>query len=341
MTGIAEKTAAYLAQQWGTEVHATAETKIFGGASRETFRVSLTVDGEPRDVIVRRDPPTSLIDTERALEFNAYQGVYGTGIPVPEPLALENDPSWLGAPFSVMAAIDDAVTDVSGLTQDERGRIGSQKWQILGQLAAMDPVKLGFDEFLPVPAPEDCARRELDYWAGVIRDDEMHPQPVAAAAVRWLEANLPAPAQKVAIVHGDYRTGNFLYDTDNGIRAILDWEMCHLGDPLEDLAWSMDPLWCWNDPGLPGRLLPAAEVIAIWESASGLTVNPDDLHWWRVRVALKAVAIWISSSEDFASAPGKDTILAMAGWVMTQRQNQILLDYLSPLSDHELTRVRA
>ena len=71
-------------------------------------------------------------------------------------------------------------------------------------------------------------------------------------------------------MHGDYRTGNFLFDGEGNIRAILDWEMAHLGDPLEDLAWALDPLWSHGDPSHPAGTVTREQAIAMWEEASGL-----------------------------------------------------------------------
>ncbi len=106
---------------------------------------------------------------------------------------------------------------------------------------------------------------ELARWEKVIDEDEREPQPIARAAIRWLKRNPPPPAQKISVVHGDYRTGNFLYDANGDIRAILDWEMAHLGDPLEDLGWALDPLWAHGDPSRPAGTIARAEAIAIWE----------------------------------------------------------------------------
>ncbi|MBQ76147.1 MAG: phosphotransferase family protein [Gammaproteobacteria bacterium] len=327
---VATKTSAYLAAKWKCQVDVTNITKIFGGASRETYRLEVAVDGQSRGLILRRDPPTSLIDTERKLEYGAYAAIYPTDIPVPEPLFLENDTSILQQPFSIMAAVDDAVTDVSTLNEAQKRLIGREKWQLLGTLAMKDPVELGFDRFMEIPELDQCAARELAYWEKIIMEDEIHPQPIAHAAIRWLKNNLPQQAQKLSVVHGDYRSGNFLFDPDDGIRAVLDWEMCHLGDPFEDLAWSLDPLWSWAEPENAGGLLPPDEAISIWEESSGLTVDPEVFKWWQVFASVKGLAIWISSSEDFQNGEGKDSILAMAGWLMTDRQNQILLNYLSP-----------
>ena len=91
----------------------------------------------------------------------------------------------------------------------------------------------------------------------------------------------------------------------------------------------MDPLWQSDETKLTGKLLADSEAIKTWEQASGLTCDAQAFRWWRIFVAVKAVAIWISSSEDFENGQGKDTILALAGWVMTDRQNRILLTYLN------------
>ena len=188
---------------------------------------------------------------------------------------------------------------------------------------------------MDVPTREDCALRELDYWAGVIAADSLHPQPIAAAAIRWLKRELPRKAEKLCLVHGDYRSGNFLYDQTGTIRGILDWEMAHIGDPLEDLAWSLDPLWGWPERHLAGG--SAAAPPRDPDLASGERHRSsirDAFRWWQVFASIKGLAIWISSTEDFANGTTKEPILAMAGWVMTDRQNRILVDRLSPDSTY-------
>jgi len=113
--------------------------------------------------------------------------------------------------------------------------------------------------------------------------------------------------------------------------------MCHLGDPLEDLAWSLDPLWSWPELELAGRLLPRADAIRIWERASGRAADRDALRWWQVFASVKALAIWISSSHDFVHGESKEPIIALPGWLMTDRQNRILVDRLSPVSRRRYT----
>src|SRR4029079_13590936 len=149
-------------------------------------------------------------------------------------------------------------------------QVGQRKWAILGEIARADPHALGLTGVMEPPALDACWRRELDYWEAVFDRDEAEPLPIARAAIRSLGANAPPPVQKLAVVHGDYRTGNFLYDETGEIRGVLDWEMAHLGDPFEALAWGFNPVWEFGR-GLAGGLLPQADAVALWESASGLT----------------------------------------------------------------------
>ncbi len=336
LSAIGDALVDYLSAHWHQDITCTAINQIPGGASRETFRVKLCVDGSPLGVILRRDPPSSLIDTERAHEFNTYKAVFGTHVPVPEPMVLEDQhPAGLLRPFSITREIPGCEASPALLATppfvQHRQQIGERKWTIMGQLAALDIDTLALDF---MPRPTHPAAHELDYWAQVINQDSLHPQPIAQAAVRWLRRNLPDTPGKLALVHGDFRSGNFLFDTQGDIHAVLDWEMAHIGDPLEDLAWSFDPLWCWPEKTLAGNLLPRAEALAIWERASGLSVDRQAFRWWQIFASMKAIAIWISSAEDYVNGTTKEPILAYAGWPLIDRQNRILLDHLSPESQY-------
>jgi len=149
------------------------------------------------------------------------------------------------------------------------------------------------------------------------------------AALRWLKRNPPPPAQKICVVHGDYRTGNFLVDDRGEIRAILDWEMSHLGDPLEDLAWAIDPLWAGADPARPGGMIARAEALRIWENASGLQADPKALHWWEIFASLKGAAIWISAAREYEEGRNIDPVNAFSGWYCLSVHNRVLAERLA------------
>ena len=329
----------FLSAKWRPCAEATDLARIPGGASRETWRFKARAGPESRGMIVRIDPETSLIDTDRRTEYGAIAAAWRAGLPAPEPLFLEEDLAWLGRPFSITAEVPDCQASPEAIPAAHRESMGRQKWRLLGRLAALEVETLGLGDVMAATTPATCAMEQVDYWAKVIAEDELHPNPVAEAAIRWLRRDPPPHAQKLCLVHGDYRTGNFLYSPDGEIKAILDWEMAHIGDPLEDLAWSMDPLWCWNEPTLAGRLLPHKDAVRAWEEGGGLVVDPEAFRWWQVFAAVKGIGIWISSSEDFHSGASKSPILAIAGWMMTDRQQRILVDYLSPHSEHRFVRV--
>ena len=129
---IQQRLADYLTLQWQTPVQVLAISQIFGGASRDTYRLRVATSQAERGLIVRRDPPSSLIETERALEYGAYLAMLDTDIPVPAALFLENDPAWLGQPFSIMAEVAAGI----GVS-----RATAQRY--LAALATSDEVKVG------------------------------------------------------------------------------------------------------------------------------------------------------------------------------------------------------
>jgi len=315
--------------------------RLFGGASRETYRFTARWIEEDRAVdralILRRDPTSSLIETERELEFAAYQAFHGRGVPVPEPLFFETDPSWLERPFFVMEEIAGCQASAASLALPPYSgfldKIGEQKWRILGRIARTDVAGTALARSLEAPKAGECWSRELAHWEKVLDEDEIGPQPIVRAAIRKLRREPPPPAARVGVVHGDYRTGNFLYDERGDIRAILDWEMCHLGDPLEDLAWAMTPLWAWPDASKPGKLIARERALALWEEESGLTIDPKAFAWWELFSCVKGIAIWTSSAREFADGKSRAPINVAAAWYATDIHNRVLVDMLAPKTE--------
>jgi aminoglycoside phosphotransferase (APT) family kinase protein len=331
----------YIAHRLPTaeDVQVSGLDRIFGGASRETYRFALSyrVGSETvaRRLILRRDPPGSLIETERAIEFEAYRAFYGTAVPVPEPLWLEEETHWLDYPFFIMEELQGLESSpqliVAPPYAEHAVKLAEQKWTILGEISKADPTILGLDRVMQPVAPDQCWQRELTHWEKNIDADELCPQPIIRATIRWLRRHPPPPAQKVSVVHADFRTGNFLYDTAGRIHAILDWEMAHLGDPLEDLAWGLNPIWRWAHDERAGGLAPRDEAIRIWERASGLHADAAALHWWEVFSSVKGQAIWVSGAKEFTDGKNQDLILALSSWLMQNSQDRAALAELGHL----------
>lgn len=316
-------------------VTVSACERIHGGASRETYRIRIAWPGpagqQTRGLIFRRDPVSTLIETERAVEFAAYRAFWGKGVPVPEPHFLEEDTAWLERPFFVMEEIEGAKA-ASILSGDpytpNQSKIGAQFFSILGRIAAADLAAMDLPPAFARPDPSFAWKPQLDHWEKVLREDAMEPQPVAEAVLRWLRRNPPPPAQRLSFVHGDYRTGNFLYTDDGEIKAILDWEMAHLGDPLEDLAWALDPLWAHHNPDRPAGMCSRAEAIGHWEQSSGLKADPDALAWWEMFASFKGAAIWTSSAKEFQTGSNSDPVMAFSGLYCLPYHNKVMAERL-------------
>lgn len=334
MTSLPDLLEGYLAARWGKPVTVAALRRFHGGAARETYRFDATPEGEaPRALVLRRDPPSSLIETDRRTEFEALRIFEDSRVPVPTTLFVEEASAAFGSPGFIMAEVPGV--RAAGLFEaepygDARDAVGRQMFAILGHIHAHDPHSLA--GVVELPSARDAWRIRLDHWKRTIDADALGPEPIVRAGIRWLERNPPAPPERIAIVHGDYRSGNFLVDAQNDIKAVVDWELVHLGDPLEDLAWACDPLWSHGAEGRPASTLPLADCIAVWESASGLRCDPDALRWWQLFAQVMGLAIWISAGREVASGRTTDPVNIVASLYPYRYHNRALARSLRALA---------
>lgn len=307
-------------------------SRIPGGASRETWSFDAVWDEGGKNVrdsfIIRRDPPASVLETERDLEFRLYQALQDTGVPVPRVYWLESDPAWLERTFFMMSRIE-GQTDPRTLCTDPlyeaiRPEIGRQKAEILATIHSIDWESKGL-HFLGVPpSPAACADMEIERWESTLRKDQLEPWPVLEMALSWLKRNQPAPAQRLTIVHADYRTGNFLYDHEQGIKGVLDWEMAHLGDPLEDVAWACVKSWRWGGDGKIGGLLEREEFYRLYEQFSGIKVDRRSIHFWEVLGNLKLAVIFVTGANSFCTGKNNDIFMALTSFINPGIELEIL-----------------
>ena len=299
--------------------------RIPGGASRETwmFDAAWTKDGtvQTAPFVVRKDPPASLVESDRVVEYAFYSAFQGTNVPVPAMRWLESDPAHLGAPFFIMDRITVGETNVRNISEPRysaaKAMIGRRMFEVLGAIHSFDWRESEIAAVVDVPLPNEAWSEQVAYWEEMIGRNEISPQPIARAAIRWLRANPPPPAQRISVVHGDYRVGNFLY-SEEGIHGVLDWEMAHLGDPIEDLSWAVHELWHRD-------LIPREDCIKVYEQASGLKVEPDVLHWWDVFTGVKAQGIWLTGARSFNDGRSSELILAYAAYILVNGTDEALL----------------
>lgn len=314
MSEIEARIAAYLAHRMpaAESVMVDELARIHGGSSQETYRLRAQwrKDGTAaeRRLILRRAPEAGLVVAERDVEFNVYSALAETGVPVPGVHWMELDAKWLDRPFFVMDLVPGKPGHFFGSDDPYEGQseaVGRNFWQHLGELAALDHAALGLGALRNGDAKSSFWDRELAHWEAILDEGEEVVEPIVRGAIRWLRRNPPPEPGKPAIVHGDYRSGNFLFQPDGSISAVLDWEMCHVGDPLEDIVWAINPMWTME------RHFPLDEGLAIWEQASGMKVDPEGLDWWRLFAAVKACAIWTTAEASFQEGKNREAIIAL------------------------------
>lgn len=313
---LAERIAGYLAAHIpdASDVFVDELARIYGGSSQETFRFRANWNEQgkaiERRLILRRDATAGLVVAERDLEYNVYRALAGQGLPIPGVYFLELDARWLDRPFFIMDMCPGKPGSPFVPTDPYDGHgdsVGRQFWTIAGQLAAIDHRAIGLESLRNGGAGSGFWTLELDRWEGILDEGEAVIEPAVRGAMRWLRHNPPPEPVKPAIVHGDYRSGNFLFTADGEISAILDWEMCHVGDPLEDVAWALDPFWPMT------RHLPIDDGLTLWEAASGTLIDREALRWWQLFSAVKACAIWTTAASSFASGKNREMTIALSG----------------------------
>ncbi|MBI5284939.1 MAG: phosphotransferase family protein [Chloroflexi bacterium] len=317
-----EQLAAYLRHRMpeATGISVAAVARIPGGASRETWSFDARWSGPQGAVeggfIARRDPTASLLESNNDLEFELYTALAGSGIPVPAVHWIERDGAWLERPFFIMGKLPGA-SDARALVTapewaDIRPRVTHQKAEILAKIHQFDIARVPLLDRPPSAAT--AAMYEIERWERTMRQDTLEPQPVLELAFNWLKRHLPPPPERLALVHADYRTGNFLYDK-TGITGILDWEMAHAGDPIEDLGWLMIKSWRWAGDERVGGLCSRDEFISLYEAAGGVKVDRDALKFWEVFSNVKFAIIFITGTKSVVEGKTADLLLSLTAFI--------------------------
>ena len=250
------------------------------------------------------DPRKAITETDREREFVLIKAMQGI-VPVPEPVWVDNDAEFFPQPAAIMRVVNgvtkpsDAGVKVSGLGTwlgpDLRGKLRDQFMDYLVKIHAWDWRAAALSGYeIPEADPRQAARWAYNYWYELWRIDEGENRPIFSLAEQWLADNMPDTAELV-MIHGDYRTGNYLFDEDTGqITALLDWELARIGDFHEDLAWVLMQVFGTMDPDGTFRasdLFEREEFITEYERRSGRTVNRRTLHYYDVMSSWKTLII--------------------------------------------------
>lgn len=316
----------FVARQRGGAVRVEQLRKLPGGASREIWSFdALADDGERLALILRRDPGSSTMQTQRREEYRIQQAAFAAGVPVPRPYWLAEDDTELGAPAYVMARVE-GETLARRLLRDEayagaRAAMTGQLGAILARIHAVDPTGL---EGLAAPAAGDSpALAELERYEQIYRGIAPEPHPVFELAFRWLRQRLPGTDERV-LVHGDYRIGNVMFGPE-GVRAILDWELAHVGDPAEDLGWLCVRAWRFGSDHLPvGGIGRREELLDAYRRAGGAAVDLERVRFWEVFGNLKWATICIAQARTHLDGLVRSVELASLGRRTAETELELL-----------------
>jgi len=208
---------------------------ITGGRSNLTFRVS---DGHDRRWVLRRPPLGHVLATahDMSREHRIISALADSGVPVPSVVGLCEDDEVNGAPFYVMDFVDGEVVrtieDAERVPMDVRRRMGESLVKVLARLHAVDLDAVGLAD---LGRHDGYIERQLKRWRRQFVDATTREVPGVLETHEILAARVPAQ-QGVGIVHGDYRLDNCMMDPTGPVAAVLDWELCTLGDVLADVA---------------------------------------------------------------------------------------------------------
>ena len=273
---------------------------IAGGRSNLTFKVT---DQAGHDYVLRRPPLGHVLPTAHDMgrEHKIISALGPTPVPVPATLGFCDDPSVNGQPFYVMSFVGGRIirdmTESGALTVEQRREASESLIDVLIAIHAVEPAAVGLGD---LGRTEGYIARQLKRWYSQFQQSKMRDVPLVDEMHDYLSARIPAQ-QGATIVHGDYRLDNCMVDGNGDVNAVLDWEICTLGDPLADLGLLMV---YWNDPsdefsalaGGPTTLdgfLRKADLRARYGEGSGRDVSQLDFYisfgYWKLACILDGV----------------------------------------------------
>ncbi|MDG4664485.1 phosphotransferase family protein [Mycobacterium sp. 236(2023)] len=292
--------------------------RLTGGASRTTWAFT-AVNDDGRHALILRTGARDDIHASMELEAKVQQRAAAVGAPVPHILAADNSPAALGNPYLICNAIggETIVRRIfRGLDDDGRARLLTQCASALAAIHRADPSGIG------LTTPDELAgwRTRLDEIGDTTATFEW--------TFRRLNDERPDPSPMV-LVHGDFRMGNLIVD-ESGLAAVLDWELTHIGEIYEDLAWFCIRAWRFGAPETlgAGGLGSVETFLRAYEEASGKELDRHAFRWWLTVATLRWGVICRHQAERHLSGESPSVELAAIGRRVSETEWD-LLDLLS------------
>ncbi|HEX2316518.1 MAG TPA: phosphotransferase family protein [Thermomonospora sp.] len=288
-----------------------------GGASRVTCSFdAVTASGQVHPLILRLTlPEAGVAGASLPQEAALMRAAARAGVPSPQVVADGTADGPLGVEFVVMERVEGETIPRRVLRDpalaELRPRLAAECGRILAAVHRVPPESID-----GLPRDEGTGR-----WREVL-DAAGEPHPVLEFALRWLERNRP-PANPPVLVHGDFRNGNLVVGPD-GVRAVLDWELAHLGDPLEDLGWLCVKAWRFGSPHPVGGFGSYDQLVTAYEEAGGVAVDRDALRWWEMYGVLRWGVICVTQARRHLDGAERSVELAAIGRRVAENEWDLL-----------------
>lgn len=304
--------------------------RMTGGSSRETWSFDALYERSGETVrlplVLRRDPGKTNIPSNRSDEYRLLQAARAHGVPVPAVHWLA-DGDALDGQALIMERVEGETIARRLLRDDVYARartvMTAQLAEAAAQIHSIDYVKHRLDFLARPAAGESAAAVELDRFEQIYRAITPDPHPAFELAFRWLRGRLPPP-DRLALVHGDFRIGNVIFGPE-GLRSVLDWELAHVGDPMEDLGWLCVRAWRFgNDEKPVGGVGTREDLFAAYERASGVHVNPRRVRFWEVLGNLKWGIMCIMQAKTYLDGMVRSVELASIGRRTAENELELL-----------------
>lgn len=309
-----EQLEAVLRPLLGQDVTVENLRTLTGGASRTTSSFDAVTSGG-RHALILRTGPRDDVHASMELEAAVQQRAAAAGAPVPRILTADNDTAALGNPYLICEAIrgETIVKKIHrSLDAAGRARLLRQCAEALAAIHRADPDGLGL-----------TAQDALTQWR-----DRLDAMGDATSTFEWafrrLARNRP-PATAPVLVHGDFRMGNLIID-DATLAAVLDWELVHVGDRYEDLAWFCIRAWRFGAPETlgAGGLGGVEEFLSAYEQAARIRLDREVFRWWLTLATLRWGVICRYQAERHLSGQTRSVELAAIGRRVAETEWDVL-----------------
>ena len=294
----------YLRQKFPKDlsIRVVAAKVIPGGRSKGTIRLDVEDDTGERCIVIRRDFASSVTGVSVTYEYPIIKALFKAGVPVPEPLWLEDDPSHIGGAFIAFAEVRGKA--MGALFQsDASPEFVKQFAAVLARVHAIDIDATGIGGQLKWGDEEHPVRAMLDSFYQRYTN-EVPRTPILDAAFTWLYLQLDEIGNERGLVHGDANLHNAMGD-EGEFTALLDWELCHAGDPAEDLGYCKQ---------LVETILPWREFMEAYSQAGGKEISDSRVEFFCIWRSVMVAILMGSARSMYESGVDQDLRIAAIGF---------------------------